>query len=67
MKPKYTCKYFLVPAFLCQFFYLTDLHFWFVQDECDLDMIGAPLAACVCQILANQLSSNLFPKEQDEE
>ena len=55
-----------LPSFVV-FFYLTDLHLWFVQDECDLDMIGAPLAACVCQILANQLSSNLFPKEQDEE
>lgn len=37
------------------------------EDECDLDMTGAPLAACICQILASQLSSNLFPKEQDEE
>lgn len=37
------------------------------QDECDLDMTGAPLAACICQILASQLSNNLFPREQDEE
>lgn len=49
------------------YLYTEWLFFHSQQDECDLDMTGAPLAACICQILASQLSSNLFPKEQDEE